>query len=80
MFQFQSVITENGKTRNYHFETSNNSFTYAAKTVMQDANVRDGASVLIARMVYDTPSRSFQVIAYTFDIIDGKVKNLKPAE
>lgn len=77
MFQFQSVITENGKTRNYNFATSDNSFTNAAKTVMQNANVRDGASVLIARMAYDTQSRAFAVIEYTFDVVDGKVKNLE---
>lgn len=78
MFQFQAVINENGKSRNFNFATSDNSFTNAAKTVMQNANVKDYGVVKIAKMSYDVTSKSFKVTTYEFFVLNGEVKNLTP--
>lgn len=81
MFQFKSQITNNaGKHRHVSFSTSDNSFTRAAQTLTEAARMLDGDHALIALMRFDHPTQSFTVMQYEFDLIDGKVENLKAVQ
>lgn len=80
MFQFQAQIIENGKQRFYSMGTTENSFTHAANEITRYANVKNGATVQVAKMTFDYPTKQFIVTAYTFEVVDGKVENLQPAK
>lgn len=81
MFQFKAQIIDNGgKQRFFTLDMMNNSITRAAFNIMRNANVQEGGHVRFARLSFDCPSERFTVIEYEFDVIGGKVENLKPVE
>lgn len=78
MFQFQAQITDNGnKSRLFTYESIDNSFSRAAWRIMEDAHVQNGGHVVVALMTFDHPSHSFQIQSYEYDVISGRIENLK---
>lgn len=81
MIQFQAHIVDNGnKDRFYTLETLSGGFKYAAQEIAKRAHVQNGGHVVVAEMDFDYPSHKFVVTAYEFDVISGKVENLKPVK
>ena len=77
MTNYMAQITENGKQRMAEVNMVGSVLpATVAEHIVSKSNVRDGAKVLMAELTFDYPTQSFKARSYTFDVIDGAVKNL----
>lgn len=76
MTEWQAYITEGKTDRTYSMVEYGLKPAAAAQVIIADANVRDGAEVLMGYMMFDYPSKSFTTVQFSFDVVDGEAKNL----
>lgn len=78
MAEYKAFINENGNQRMAEITTViRENPAVAAEIIISDKNVRDGANVTIAELVFDYPTQSFKAQSYTFDVVDGRADNLR---
>lgn len=77
MAEYKAFINENGNQRMAEISTVlRETPEVAAEIIISEKNVRDGAKVTIAELVFDYPTQSFKAQSYTFDVVDGCAHNI----